>query len=87
VLLSNVGRIGLRPSYGALRVTDASIAMTTHGSFQIGILFGSFGDALGASFYFETPTVSRATAERFADTVVRTLADVAAGGDPRMHEI
>jgi hypothetical protein len=87
VLLSNVGRIPLRASYGALRVTDASIAMTTHGSFQIGILFGTFGDALGANFYFETPTVSRASAERFADTVVRTLAEIAAGGDPQMHQL
>jgi hypothetical protein len=81
-LLSNLGRAELATQYGPLRLLDLSAAMTTHGSFQLAMLFLSFDERLSMSFYCETPTVSRAALEHFATRVVDTLSSVARGEEP-----
>ena len=79
-LVSNVGRSAVQPSYGALAVDDVAGAMATHGMFQIDMLFTTFDGHLGGCFYFETPTVSRASMTRF----VRHTMDILAS--PEVHE-
>jgi hypothetical protein len=79
-LISNVGRSALQPSYGPLAVEDVAGAMATHGMFQIDMLFTTFDGHLGGCFYFETPTVGRASMTRF----VRRTMDILAS--PEVHE-
>ena len=54
--------------------------MATHGMFQIDMLFTTFDGQLGGCFYFETPTVSRASMTRF----MRHTMDILAS--PEVHE-
>lgn len=82
-LLSNLGKAELQTHYGPLKVLELSIAMTTHGSFQLAMLFVTFDERLSATFYSETPTISRTTLERVAERVLDVLTRVAAGDDPR----
>jgi hypothetical protein len=79
-LVSNVGRSALKPDYGPLVVEDVAGAMATHGLFQIDMLFTTFDGHLGACFYFETPTVSRASMTRFVGRTMDLLAS------PEVHE-
>jgi hypothetical protein len=79
-LISNVGRSALQPGYGPLAVEDVAGAMATHGMFQIDMLFTTFDGQLGGCFYFESPTVSRASMTRF----VRRTMDILAS--PEVHE-
>jgi len=81
-LLSNLGRAELRTHYGPLRVLELGTAMAAHGSFQLALLAFTFAERLNFSFYAETPTVSRATLERFADRILQTLSAVATGAEP-----
>ena len=81
-LLSNLGRIELSSQYGALKVLEFSGAMATHGSFQLAALFFTFNERLGMTCYCETPTVSRATVERFAARMLDLLTRVAGGEEP-----
>jgi hypothetical protein len=81
-LLSNLGRADLASQYGRLKVLELSGAMTTHGSFQLAMLFLTFDERLSMSFYCETPTVSREALGRLASRVVDTLTSVAGGDDP-----
>jgi len=79
-LISNVGRSALQPSYGHLAIADVAGAMATHGMFQIDMLFTTFDGHLGGCFYFETPTVGRASMTQF----VRRTMDILAS--PEVHE-
>jgi hypothetical protein len=79
-LISNVGRSALQPGYGPLAIEDVAGAMATHGMFQINMLFTTFDGHLGGCFYFETPTVGRASMTRF----VRRTMDILAS--PELHE-
>jgi hypothetical protein len=81
-LLSNLGRAELRTQYGPLKVLELGTGMATHGSFQLALLAFTFAERLNFSFYSETPTVSRATLERFADRLLQTLSAAATGDEP-----
>jgi hypothetical protein len=81
-LLSNLGRADLRTQYGPLEVRELGTGMAAHGSFQLALLAFTFAERLCFSFYSETPTVSRATLERFADRILQTLSAVATGAEP-----
>ena len=79
-LISNVGRSALQPTYGPLAIEDVAGAMATHGMFQIDMLFTTFDGRLGGCFYFETPTVSRASMTRLMRHTMAILAN------PDVHE-
>jgi hypothetical protein len=83
-LLSNLGRAERATQYGLLKVLELSGAMTTHGSFQLAVLFLTFDERLRMSCHCETPTVSRAALERLAARVMDTLTRVAGGEQPRV---
>lgn len=79
-LISNVGNSALQPRYGPLVVEHVAGAMATHGMFQIDMLFTTFDSRLGGCFYFEMPTVSRASMTRFMRHTMDILAN------PELHE-
>ncbi|MBW2253296.1 MAG: hypothetical protein JRI25_01710 [Deltaproteobacteria bacterium] len=74
LLVSNTGRSRSAERYGELEVLRLQSAMATHGMFQINLLCTTFRGRLGACFYYERPTVSRASMQRFADHAFYELA-------------
>ena len=80
LLISNIGRSHLSPSYGPLELEDVNACMATHGMFQINMALTSFRGRLGGSFYFETPTVSHASMRKFVDLTFSLL------GSAKLHE-
>ena len=87
VLLSNVGKSPLRQTYGPLEVLDACCLTSTHGVFQIDMLVTSFRGRLSTCFYFEEPTLSRASLDRFSEDFERVLRRIAEGDDPTLEDL
>lgn len=82
VLVSNLGRSSMSPRYGELELREVTGMLASHGAFQLALVFATLHGELTYSLHFEEPTVSRKSAERFADTVAARLAEVADGLDP-----
>jgi hypothetical protein len=81
-LLSNLGRAQIESRYGNLEVCELRAAVSTHSMWQIFMLFVTLRDTAFVTYYFEQPTVSRASMEDFARTVHETCDRVAAGTNP-----
>lgn len=88
LLISNIGRSNLAGQYGDLHIEDVGASMATHGMFQINMAFTTFAGSLGGSFYFETPTVSKASMRSFVDRTFAILGDPAiVHGDPTIADL
>jgi len=85
VLVSNLGRASMNERYGELELLEVTGMIACHGGFQIALVFATLHGDLTYSLHFEEPTVSRESAQRFADTVAERLVEVAEGRDPRVQ--
>jgi hypothetical protein len=81
-IVSNLGQSLMQESYGELELLDVTGVMTTHGAFWTGMIFSTFRSTTSFALSFETPTIARASAERFADVVCACLEEAAHGREP-----